>query len=53
MFVDKTKEHGKIWNKTAPSLDNRTREGCDHMPVDSAQNAGVFQSTHPRGVRLS
>ena len=30
----------------------RTREGCDEVLLNMAADAGLFQSTHPRGVRL-
>jgi len=30
----------------------RTREGCDKLPVEFLRDLGLFQSTHPRGVRL-
>ena len=29
------------------------REGCDEMAYGRGDNYRVFQSTHPRGVRLS
>ena len=30
----------------------RTREGCDSFDMDISNTSGIFQSTHPRGVRL-
>ena len=36
----------------AASFNPRTRVGCDRSPVVCAKMARLFQSTHPRGVRL-
>ena len=34
------------------SFNPRTHEGCDEMQGTELADEGVFQSTHPRGVRL-
>ena len=52
--------HAPAWGATLPSaarfpistrFNPRTRVGCDSSAIIMATSWGVFQSTHPRGVR--
>ena len=40
-----------IWTTSTMSFNSRTREGCDITAYQLADEIGVFQFTHPRGVR--
>ena len=56
-FNPRTREGcDSCWEWTARhwlSFNPRTREGCDDKMVNGNPSKGKFQSTHPRGVRLS
>ena len=48
---------GATWRRSAryrllQSFNPRTRVGCDFLPLRSSRHTWMFQSTHPRGVRL-
>ena len=43
---------GWSWRPGSKSFNPRTRVGCDKCAPAIPRPCGVFQSTHPRGVRL-
>ena len=43
--------HSTGWRRR-PGFNPRTRVGCDMIALNNATQTQVFQSTHPRGVRL-